>query len=59
MEKIAANAARTNSQKAAGPVARTLFRLAAPVAMKTFMRPAKMLGPVHGHRIAWGDTVRG
>ncbi|MCN9242287.1 FAD-dependent monooxygenase [Streptomyces sp. RY43-2] len=57
VEKIASDAAKTNNQKAAGPVARTLFRLMAPIATKTFMRPEKMLGPVHGYRIDWEDTV--
>lgn len=53
VESIAATAAKTNSQKSGGPVARTLIRLLAPVAMKTFLTPEKMFGPVHRHRIAW------
>ncbi|MFJ2190947.1 FAD-dependent oxidoreductase [Kitasatospora sp. NPDC087861] len=57
VEKIAANAARTNDQKASGPVGRALFRLLAPIAMRTFMSPEKMLRPVHGHRIDWDRPV--
>ncbi|MFJ2865306.1 FAD-dependent oxidoreductase [Kitasatospora sp. NPDC087314] len=57
VEKIAADAARTNNQKASGPVGRALFRLLAPIAMRTFMSPEKMLRPVHGHRIDWDRPV--
>ncbi|MFI8455799.1 FAD-dependent oxidoreductase [Kitasatospora sp. NPDC085464] len=53
VEKIAADAARTNSQKSSGPVGRMMFRLVAPIAMRTFMSPEKMLRPVHGYRIDW------
>jgi 2-polyprenyl-6-methoxyphenol hydroxylase-like FAD-dependent oxidoreductase len=58
VESIAATAAKTNSQKSGGPVARTLIRMLAPVAMKTFLTPEKMFGPVHRHRIGW-DTPAG
>ncbi|MER7843499.1 NAD(P)/FAD-dependent oxidoreductase [Kitasatospora sp. NPDC096077] len=57
VEKIAADAVRTNNQKASGPVARMLFRAVAPIAMKTFMSPEKMLRPVHGYRIDWERRV--
>lgn len=57
VEKIAADAARTNSQKSSGPVARVMFRLLAPIAMRTFMSPEKMLRPVHGYRIDWERRV--
>ena len=53
VEKIAATAAKTNNQKSGGPVARTLIGLLAPVAMRTFLTPEKMFGPVHRHRIDW------
>lgn len=53
VESIAATAAKTNSQKSGGPVARTLIRLLAPVAMKTFLTPEKMFGPVHRYSIEW------
>ncbi|MGA5819464.1 FAD-dependent oxidoreductase [Kitasatospora sp. NPDC094028] len=58
VEKIAADAARTNNQKAAGPVARTVFRLVAPILMRTVMSPEKMLRPVHGYRIDWDRRVQ-
>ncbi|MER7671067.1 FAD-dependent monooxygenase [Kitasatospora sp. NPDC096128] len=57
VEKIAADAERTNSQKSAGPVGRLLFRLVAPIMMRTFMSPEKMLRPVHGYRIDWERRV--
>ncbi|MER8102345.1 FAD-dependent monooxygenase [Kitasatospora sp. NPDC094016] len=57
VEKIAADAARTNNQKSSGPVGRALFRLLAPIAMRTFLSPEKMLRPVHGHRIDWDRPV--
>ncbi|MBV6697499.1 NAD(P)/FAD-dependent oxidoreductase [Kitasatospora aureofaciens] len=57
VEKIAANAERTNNQKASGPVARAMFRVLAPIAMRTFMSPEKMLRPVHGYRIDWDRRV--
>ena len=53
VEDIAATAVKTNQQKSGGPVARTLIRILAPVAMKTFLTPEKMFGPVHRHRIDW------
>ncbi|BCY12022.1 NAD(P)/FAD-dependent oxidoreductase [Actinoplanes sp. L3-i22] len=57
VESIAATAARTNSQKSGGPVARALTRLLAPIFLKTFLTPEKMFGPVHRHRIDWNRTV--
>ncbi|MQS14468.1 FAD-dependent monooxygenase [Streptomyces kaniharaensis] len=57
VEKIAADAARTNSQKSSGPVGRMMFRLVAPIAMRTFMSPERMLRPVHGYRIDWDRRV--
>lgn len=53
VESIAATAAKTNRQKSGGPVARTFIRLLAPLAMKTFLTPEKMFGPVHRGRIDW------
>ncbi|MFE5582490.1 FAD-dependent oxidoreductase [Kitasatospora sp. NPDC056531] len=57
VEKIATDAARTNNQKVSGPLARMLFRVVAPIAMRTFMSPEKMLRPVHGYRIDWERRV--
>lgn len=53
VETIAALAAKTNSQKAAGPVAKALMHKLMPIAMKTFFNPAKLFGPQHGYRIDW------
>jgi 2-polyprenyl-6-methoxyphenol hydroxylase-like FAD-dependent oxidoreductase len=58
VEKIAANAVKTNNQKSGGPLARALIRLLAPVFMKTLLTPEKMFGPVHRHRINWSEKTR-
>jgi 2-polyprenyl-6-methoxyphenol hydroxylase-like FAD-dependent oxidoreductase len=58
VEKIIANAARTNSDKAAGPVARVLRDLFLPVAMKLLAKPEKMAWQF-GYRIAWDAPVAG
>jgi 2-polyprenyl-6-methoxyphenol hydroxylase-like FAD-dependent oxidoreductase len=57
VEKVAADAAKANSNKAAGPVAKALMRVLMPVAMKTFLRPEKMFGALHGYRIDWDEVV--
>ncbi|WP_143751397.1 NAD(P)/FAD-dependent oxidoreductase [Collimonas sp. PA-H2] len=57
VEKVAADAAKTNNRKASGPVAKALFSLLMPLAMKTFFTPEKMFGSLHGYRIDWDDVV--
>lgn len=57
VEKIAASAARTNSRKASGRVARMLMSVTAPIAMRTFATPRRMFGWMHGYRIDWNETV--
>ena len=52
VEKIIAAAARTNSNKAAGPLARTLRDLFLPTAMKLLAKPEKMAWQ-YGYRIDW------
>ncbi|MEV4411988.1 FAD-dependent monooxygenase [Catellatospora sp. NPDC049609] len=54
VEKIIAAAARTNSDKAAGPIARVLRDLLLPTAMKLLAKPEKMAWQFD-HRIDW-DT---
>jgi 2-polyprenyl-6-methoxyphenol hydroxylase-like FAD-dependent oxidoreductase len=56
VERVIAMAARTNSDKAAGPVARVLRDLLMPVAMKLFARPEKMAWQFD-HRIDWDAPV--
>ncbi len=56
VEKIIANAARTNSDKAASPIARVLRDLFLPVAMKLLARPEKMAWQ-YGYRIDWAAPV--
>ncbi|MFI7630970.1 FAD-dependent oxidoreductase [Microbispora rosea] len=57
VEKIAASAARTNSRKASGRLARMLMSVTAPIAMRTFATPRRMFGWMHGYRIDWDETV--
>jgi 2-polyprenyl-6-methoxyphenol hydroxylase-like FAD-dependent oxidoreductase len=57
VEKIAANAAKNNRQKAFGPLGSAVMSLAMPLATRTFLKPEKMLGPVHNYRIDWAETV--
>lgn len=55
-EKIIATAARTNSDKAAGPIARVLRDVLLPTAMKLLAKPEKMAWQFD-YRIDW-DTAR-
>ena len=57
VEKIAANAEKNNRQKAFGPVGSALMSVLMPVAMKTFLKPEKVFGPVHNYRIDWDARV--
>jgi 2-polyprenyl-6-methoxyphenol hydroxylase-like FAD-dependent oxidoreductase len=56
VERIIAAAARTNNEKAAGPVARVLRDLVLPVAMKLLAKPEKMAWQVD-YRIDWDAPV--
>jgi 2-polyprenyl-6-methoxyphenol hydroxylase-like FAD-dependent oxidoreductase len=56
VEKIIAAAARVNNDKAAGPVARVVRDLLMPVMMKTVMKPDKMFGDLHRHRIDFASS---
>lgn len=56
VEKIIAAAARTNSNKAAGPVARVLRDLILPTALKLLAQPEKMAWQ-YGYRIDWDAPV--
>jgi 2-polyprenyl-6-methoxyphenol hydroxylase-like FAD-dependent oxidoreductase len=57
LEKIAANAAKTNGRKASGPVAKALVNLLMPIAVRTFLTPERMLGWTHAYRIDWDRAV--
>jgi 2-polyprenyl-6-methoxyphenol hydroxylase-like FAD-dependent oxidoreductase len=57
VERVAAFAAKQNDQKVAGPFVKALMSLLMPIAMKTFMRPQKMFGWMHGYRIDWDEAV--
>jgi FAD-dependent urate hydroxylase len=56
VERIIAAGARSNSDKAAGPVARVLRDLLMPVAMKLLAKPAKMAWQF-GYTIDWDAPV--
>jgi 2-polyprenyl-6-methoxyphenol hydroxylase-like FAD-dependent oxidoreductase len=59
VEKIAAQAAKTNGNKTAGPIGKALMSLLMPIAMRTFMTPERMFGWIHRHRIDWDEPVDG
>lgn len=56
VERITAHAERTNSNKAAGPVARVLRDLIMPIAMKQFAKPERMAWE-YAYRIDWDAPV--
>jgi FAD-dependent urate hydroxylase len=56
VERVIAMAARTNSDKAAGPVARLLRDLVLPMAMKFLAKPEKMAWQFD-YRIDWDSPV--
>ncbi|GLZ36818.1 FAD-dependent monooxygenase [Actinokineospora sp. NBRC 105648] len=58
VEKIAAAARRVNRNKAAGPVARAVTALVAPVVAK-LLTPQRMFGETHSHHIEWDEPVTG
>ncbi|MEU9444166.1 hypothetical protein AB0D42_25340 [Streptomyces sp. NPDC048304] len=51
VEKVAAQAAKTDSQKSRGPVATRGMALLMPLAARTFLKPEKMSGWTHRYRI--------
>jgi len=53
-----ARAARTNNDKAVGPIARVLRDLVLPVAMKLLAKPEKMAWQ-YDYRIDWDAPVTG
>ena len=57
VERIAAMAAKTNNQKASGPIGKALMAALMPIAMRTFLKPEKMFGWTHGYRIDWDRRV--
>jgi 2-polyprenyl-6-methoxyphenol hydroxylase-like FAD-dependent oxidoreductase len=57
VEEVAARAARTNSNKAAGPLAKALMGLVMPIALRTFLRPERTIGALHRYRIDWNQIA--
>lgn len=57
VERVIAQTARVNSDKAAGPVARIIRDLTFPIAMRTFYHPEKMMGWMHRYAIDWAAPV--
>ncbi|MFI6587198.1 FAD-dependent monooxygenase [Embleya sp. NPDC050493] len=56
-EKIAADAAKTNNDKAAGPAAKAMMGLLMPIMTRTFLTPERMFGFAQRHRIDWDAPV--
>ena len=57
VERVIAQTARINSDKAAGPIARIIRDLTFPIAMRTFYGPEKMFGWMHRYAIDWAEPV--
>lgn len=57
VEKIAASAAKTNTRKASGPVAKAVMNVLMPIALRTFLTPERMFGWTHAYRIDWDKVV--
>lgn len=57
VEKVAAQAAKTNSQKSMCPVATKITALLMPLATRTFLTPERMFGWTHRYRIDWDAPV--
>jgi hypothetical protein len=57
VEKVAADAAKTNNNKASGPVAKALISLLMPIAMKTFLKPEKMFRSLHRYLVDWDGVT--
>ena len=59
VEKVAADAAKINSRKASGPVAKALAHFLMPIALRTFFKPDKAFGALHTYRIDWDAPAAG
>jgi 2-polyprenyl-6-methoxyphenol hydroxylase-like FAD-dependent oxidoreductase len=57
VEKVAAQAASTNRNKAAGALGKLLMRVLMPLAFRTFMTPQSMFGWQYRYRIDWDAVV--
>lgn len=53
VEKVAARAARTNTAKAPGPIAKALMPIVMPIFMRLVLNPERILGPEQRYRIDW------
>jgi len=50
-------AAKTNNQRASGPIGKALMAALMPIAVRTFLKPERMFGWTHGYRIDWDRRV--
>lgn len=57
VERVAAQAAKTNRTKGFGPLATRIMALAMPLALRTVLTPERMLGADQRHRIDWDASV--
>ncbi|MGV9613144.1 FAD-dependent oxidoreductase [Nocardia xishanensis] len=58
VEGVAARAAKINSSKTPGPVARKVMNLLMPLMVKTVMNPEKTVGAERRYRIDWDAQVQ-
>ena len=59
VEQVAAYGEKANQDKVNGRAAKALMGLVMPIAMKLFLKPEKMFGWLHRHRIDWDAKVNG
>ena len=57
VEKVAAYGEKANQNKVNGRIGQAVMGVLAPIAMKLFMKPEKMFGWLHRHRIDWNARV--
>lgn len=57
VETVAARTASIHRQKAAGPLAKAWMQMIMPIALKTFLDPAKLFASQHDYRIDWDASV--
>lgn len=57
VEKVAEQGEKTNQDKVNGRIGQAVIGVLAPIAMKLFMKPEKMFGWLHRHRIDWDAKV--
>lgn len=57
VEQVAEYGEKVNQDKVNGRIGQVVTSVLAPIAMKLFMKPEKMFGWLHRHRIEWDEKV--